>query len=63
MGYKRLAQMPARRNGPVSSDVRPHQMPSVNTGSATVSSGKSKFITVRRCALQVKFTSKSGGSR
>ena len=24
MGYKSLAQMPTRRNGPVSSNVRPH---------------------------------------
>ena len=27
LGYKSLAQMPARRNGPVSSNVRRHQLP------------------------------------
>ena len=46
LGYKSLAQMPAHRNRPVTSNVRPHQIPTVSIRSATVSSNKTKLSSV-----------------
>ena len=43
MGYKSLAQMPAHRNGPVNSNVRPHQTHTVSIHSAPVISTKTKL--------------------
>ena len=53
LGYKSLAQMPAHRNGPVSSNVKPHPMPQgqFSRDSENALSGEKQFRFERAVSL------------
>ena len=63
LGYKSLAQMPTRRNGPVSSNVRPHILKAVPAPSS-VKTTKWRLVAVAKLQVfKIKPRSTSMSSR
>ena len=57
LGYKSLAQMPAHRNGPVSSNVRPHLNPAFNRLAVLLQLSSHPSIQISSISLKVQILS------